>query len=84
MKLYAWRYEKYRGYVTARDEAELFWAIDAFIDPHCVEIQKVKFLGVCFEQQHEDEEPEKWEIFEDLGDDNKWKKPEWKTLDNYI
>ena len=78
MKLYSFRYKKFQGFATGKNITELFWNIDFFIDPYCVEIQEIKFFGVCWECNKEEELIN----YESEGhwDDDKWIKPDWSKV----
>jgi len=77
MKLYVFRYKKFQGFATGKNMTQLFWNIDSFIDPYCVEIQEVQFFAVCW--KNKDEEQTNF-AFESDWDEDKWIKPDWSKV----
>ena len=73
------------GFAMGRDEVELFWAIDEFVDPYSVEIQKAKVAGFCFKAEESEDDV----LFLDqeitsvmpLPSEDGWEKPKWPDFD---
>ena len=93
MKLYLFRYEKnVFGGVYAKNGEDLFWEIDAFLDPYAVEIQEIKRFGFCLERtitKYKDQDFDEDIEYKDFEmshyvDEDKWIKPDWDKLRNKV
>jgi hypothetical protein len=84
----------HHGLVSAVDTADLFWAIDEFVDPQAVELKKYKKpLAICFTTELDIEDDEDGYVVPtennhlELGDhlitaiseSKGWYKPDWKN-----
>jgi hypothetical protein len=90
MKLYLFRYKKnVFGGVYAKNGEDLFWEIDAFLDPNDVEIQEIKRFGFCLNRKitkYKDEIDIEYKEIEmsHYVDEDKWIKPDWDKLRNKV
>lgn len=71
------------GIVVAQTEELLFWEIDAFVDPHVVQLKPLSRAGLCFHQedmQDDGIETGEWEMnADDVFSEHGWFTPKWGT-----
>ena len=89
MKTYAWRFKDDIGIVVAKNMHDLFWMIDAVIDPHEVEIKKITYCNINFKVIKDEDEIEvefdnSCSVLDDVIFDEKgWKKIDWSKYREY-
>lgn len=71
----------YYGIAIARTKRDLFWEIDKYGDPYCVEILTVPSMSFCLYAENaesENEDPEFSRVeFSKVEFNGKWIKPKW-------
>ena len=71
------------GMAVARNDLELFWAIDEFGDPYSVQIKEAVHGGLCVHTL-DDTRASNYEVSEEVPEINKrngWTTPRWPSLD---
>jgi hypothetical protein len=53
--------------VYALSLSDLFWGIDAYVDPYSVEVKKIKYISFCFKSELDEPEED-----EEENEDRDW------------
>lgn len=78
----------YYGLVIAEDKSSLFWELDQYGDPYSTELIPARKGSFCckykFDKHGEFKKHTELEIGEDmpLPEDKRWKRADWKDLEN--
>jgi hypothetical protein len=68
------------GMVFGRDDEDLFWAVDEYVDPYAVEVRPARWGGFCMlvgDGDNPNTEHETGGAFPGI-EDNGWKLPSWR------
>ena len=76
------------GFAFAQNMRELFWQVDAHVDPYRVEVKTAHQGSACVLQTHlgddDYDETDQEVIGHASFDDDDWKKPKWVTDPDFV